>query len=92
MPEEMFGFCVANTDLMAVISAHESNAAYVYRISGDGQWIVTAVQRITEGRVPARFLGHSCAISNFHLVLGSHQVISSTPNYFLRFFWLSWPV
>jgi hypothetical protein len=83
MPEDMFGFCVANTDLMAVISAHQSNAAYVYRIAGDGQWVVNAVQRMSEGRVAARFLGHSCAMSNFYLVLGSHQVISFTPKYII---------
>ncbi len=85
MPEETFGFCVANTDLLAVVSAYENNAAFVYRIADDGQWIGTAVQRIAEAHLAARFLGHSCAMSNFHVALGSHQVNESAPKKFLPY-------
>ena len=72
--EDLFGSCIASTDIFAVISAYESNSVYIYRVSANGTWLDPAIQRITESNVAARFLGHTCAITNFHVVLGSYQV------------------
>ena len=72
--EDMFGSCIAITDVFALISAYESNTVYIYRVAADGSWIDPAIQRISEKAVRARFLGHSCALTNFDVVLGSYQV------------------
>ncbi len=71
----MFGFCVGITDLYAVVSAYRNNVAYIFRSLSSGTWLETPVQVLTEQGIPALFLGYSCAISDFNVVLGSFQVI-----------------
>jgi cysteine-rich repeat protein len=67
-----FGSSVANTDLFAVVGAYTSNAAYVYRNTTNGTWVLA--QRITQPDYAALSLGFSVAIQNHDIVLGSHQV------------------
>jgi cysteine-rich repeat protein len=67
-----FGSSVANTDLFAVVGAYTSNAAYVYRNTTNGTWVLA--QRITQPNYAALSLGFSVDIQNHDIVLGSHQV------------------
>ena len=79
----MFGFCVGITDLYAVVSAYTSNTAYLFRSLSNGRWLETPVQILNEPGIPARFLGHSCALSDYEVILGSYQVGASAQPSFL---------
>ena len=78
-PTGMFGFCVSMTDMYAVISAYRNNVAYVFRSFSNGTWLENPVQILSEQGIPARFLGFSCAMTNFEVVLGSFQVHDACP-------------